>query len=334
MEPGAVVEPAGGPHPAERPPVAGRPRVVALAVAVELDALVGRGGSRRGRGTAPRSGWSRRSGTARRRSPTRDRGPWARGRRAPAGPVQLGGVVDGDARRPRWRAATARAGGCRCARPTSRGCGSRATAPSAAAPPGRRPPRRPLGAAHHGVVPARLQVRVQPDPDPPADRAVGRAEVEVPRLAPQLLGPGSCHPSSAFATRPGGPAPPRSHSRRATLASLPMPESAPATGSTPCRVDRRARRRRPRRSPCCTGRRRAGVVDHRGEPARVTAGPPARTTTRPTSLHLAADDVAAVATGTTAPLAVFQAGRLRVGGDLRRLTDATELFARFPGVPA
>ena len=46
------------------------------------------------------------------------------------------------------------------------------------------------------------------------------------------------------------------------------------------------------------------------------------------------DDVTAVAASATTPLAVFQAGRLRVGGDLRRLTDATELFARFPGVPA
>jgi alkyl sulfatase BDS1-like metallo-beta-lactamase superfamily hydrolase len=45
-------------------------------------------------------------------------------------------------------------------------------------------------------------------------------------------------------------------------------------------------------------------------------------------------DAEAVAAGTTTVLAVFQAGRLRVGGDLRRLADATALFSRFPGVAA
>jgi alkyl sulfatase BDS1-like metallo-beta-lactamase superfamily hydrolase len=44
-----------------------------------------------------------------------------------------------------------------------------------------------------------------------------------------------------------------------------------------------------------------------------------------------ADDAAAVVAGTTTVLAVFQTGRLQVGGDLRRLADATALFARFPG---
>ena len=43
-------------------------------------------------------------------------------------------------------------------------------------------------------------------------------------------------------------------------------------------------------------------------------------------------DAEAVAAGTTTVLAVFQAGRLRVGGDLRRLADASALFTRFPGV--
>ena len=47
-----------------------------------------------------------------------------------------------------------------------------------------------------------------------------------------------------------------------------------------------------------------------------------------------ADDAAAVAAGTTSVLAVFGTGRLRVGGDLRRLADATALFAGFPGVAA
>ena len=46
------------------------------------------------------------------------------------------------------------------------------------------------------------------------------------------------------------------------------------------------------------------------------------------------DDAAAVAAGTTTVLAVFGTGRLRVGGDLRRLADATALFARFPGTAA
>jgi hypothetical protein len=45
-------------------------------------------------------------------------------------------------------------------------------------------------AAHVGVVPAALQVRVQADAHPPADRPVAGGEVEVPRLAPELLGSG------------------------------------------------------------------------------------------------------------------------------------------------
>lgn len=45
-----------------------------------------------------------------------------------------------------------------------------------------------------------------------------------------------------------------------------------------------------------------------------------------------ADDARAVAAGEASPLAVFQAGRVRIGGDLRRLPEATALFARFPGV--
>lgn len=45
-------------------------------------------------------------------------------------------------------------------------------------------------------------------------------------------------------------------------------------------------------------------------------------------------DARAVARGELAPLAPFQAGRLRVGGDLTRLTEVARLFARFPAVPA
>lgn len=46
-----------------------------------------------------------------------------------------------------------------------------------------------------------------------------------------------------------------------------------------------------------------------------------------------ADDAAKVAEGEGSPLAPFQAGRLRVGGDLSRLADAAALFARLPKVP-
>lgn len=41
----------------------------------------------------------------------------------------------------------------------------------------------------------------------------------------------------------------------------------------------------------------------------------------------------AVARGQLAPLTAFQDGRLRIGGDLRRLPEVAELFARFPAVP-
>lgn len=46
------------------------------------------------------------------------------------------------------------------------------------------------------------------------------------------------------------------------------------------------------------------------------------------------DDAAEVAAGDSTVLGVFGTGRLRVGGDLRRLAEATALFARFPGTPA
>ena len=45
-----------------------------------------------------------------------------------------------------------------------------------------------------------------------------------------------------------------------------------------------------------------------------------------------AADAAAVARGDHGPLVPFQAGRLRVGGDLTRLAEVAELFARFPAV--
>ena len=43
-------------------------------------------------------------------------------------------------------------------------------------------------------------------------------------------------------------------------------------------------------------------------------------------------DAEAVASGDISPLSAFQAGRLRVGGDLNRLAEAADLFARFPAV--
>ena len=45
-----------------------------------------------------------------------------------------------------------------------------------------------------------------------------------------------------------------------------------------------------------------------------------------------AADAAAVARGDHGPLVPFQAGRLRVGGDLTRLAEVAELFARFPAL--
>ena len=47
----------------------------------------------------------------------------------------------------------------------------------------------PPGADEVGVVPRDAQVRVQTDSHPSADGSVGGEEVEVPRLAPQLLEP-------------------------------------------------------------------------------------------------------------------------------------------------
>jgi hypothetical protein len=44
------------------------------------------------------------------------------------------------------------------------------------------------------------------------------------------------------------------------------------------------------------------------------------------------EDAEAVARGDMAPLAAFQAGRLRIGGDLRRLPEVADLFARLPAV--
>jgi hypothetical protein len=44
-------------------------------------------------------------------------------------------------------------------------------------------------------------------------------------------------------------------------------------------------------------------------------------------------DAEAVARGDVSPLEAFQAGRLKIGGDLTRLTEVAALFARFPRVP-
>jgi hypothetical protein len=44
------------------------------------------------------------------------------------------------------------------------------------------------------------------------------------------------------------------------------------------------------------------------------------------------DDAEAVARGDYGPLVPFQAGRLRVGGDLTRLAEVADLFARFPAI--
>jgi putative sterol carrier protein len=52
------------------------------------------------------------------------------------------------------------------------------------------------------------------------------------------------------------------------------------------------------------------------------------------TFHWQHDDAVAVARGEHGPLVAFQAGRLKVGGDLTRLTEAAELFARFPPVPS
>ena len=52
------------------------------------------------------------------------------------------------------------------------------------------------------------------------------------------------------------------------------------------------------------------------------------------TFHLAAADAEAVARGEPAPLSAFQAGRLRIGGDLPRLAGRPPLFARFPRVEA
>jgi alkyl sulfatase BDS1-like metallo-beta-lactamase superfamily hydrolase len=45
-------------------------------------------------------------------------------------------------------------------------------------------------------------------------------------------------------------------------------------------------------------------------------------------------DAEAVAAGEVSALVPFQAGRLRIGGDLTRLAEAADLFTRFPTVGA
>jgi hypothetical protein len=77
-----------------------------------------------------------------------------------------------------------------------------------------------------------------------------------------------------------------------------------------------------------------------GGPAWLVDAGPAGVRVRPAAADGAADltftwqraDADAVATGELAPLAAFQAGRLRIGGDLRRLPEVASLFARFPAV--
>jgi hypothetical protein len=66
----------------------------------------------------------------------------------------------------------------------------------------------------------------------------------------------------------------------------------------------------------------------------VTARPAASDDTGDTTFTWQPEDAAAVSVGTTTVLAVFGTGRLRIGGDLRRLADATALFAAVPGLVA
>jgi hypothetical protein len=66
----------------------------------------------------------------------------------------------------------------------------------------------------------------------------------------------------------------------------------------------------------------------------LTARPAGDLDTGDVSFTWEADDAAAVAAGDAAVLSIFGTGRLRVGGDLRRLAEATALFARFPGTAA
>jgi hypothetical protein len=66
----------------------------------------------------------------------------------------------------------------------------------------------------------------------------------------------------------------------------------------------------------------------------VTARPATDDDRGAVSFTWSADDAAAVAAGEATVLGVFGTGRLRVGGDLRRLADATALFAAAPGLVA
>lgn len=67
---------------------------------------------------------------------------------------------------------------------------------------------------------------------------------------------------------------------------------------------------------------------------RVDARPAAEGDTAEVTFTWQRADAEAVAAGTSTVLAVFQAGRLRVGGDLQRLAQAAALFSRFPGIAA
>ena len=89
---------------------------------------------------------------------------------------------------------------------------------------------------------------------------------------------------------------------------------------------------------------RAVRVEHRidGGPAWVVDAGPDGVRVRRADPDHAADltftweraDADAVARGELAPLAAFQAGRLRIGGDLRRLSEVADLFARLPAMGA
>lgn len=71
----------------------------------------------------------------------------------------------------------------------------------------------------------------------------------------------------------------------------------------------------------------------RADDGRVVVEPAPPDTDADITFTWQRDDAEAVARGEFGPLVPFQAGRLRVGGDMALLTDVASLFAQLPAVP-
>ena len=187
VEAGAVLEPPGRPRPPERPPVAHPPRVVPLADGVERDRLVPHEHLAVHPARDLVAGGARRVGVGRAVGVPVQLEPEGHPLAARVA-VHLGRVVEPEGERlaPERHVVERRLDGV--VGPQALGAQLERAGPRGGHRVVDHRHERAALAHHAGPVPDRALVGVEADADVAAERAVGRGEVEVPRLVPPRLG--------------------------------------------------------------------------------------------------------------------------------------------------